>query len=38
MATFIRTVRFADQGINGITATCNRAVTFQTEAEKWVFG
>jgi len=34
MATFISIVRFTDQGMKGIKATCKRAEAFKTEAEK----
>ena len=34
MATFITTVRFTDQGMKDIKATCKRSQVFKTEAEK----
>ena len=34
MATFISTVTFTDQGIKDIRATCKRASTFKSAAEK----
>ncbi len=34
MATFISTVKFTDQGIKDIKATCKRASAFKAAAEK----
>ena len=33
MATFVSTVKFTDQGMKDIKATCKRAAAFQTSAE-----